>query len=129
MKKPIILGLALLTLVGVSAGKLVSAENEATSGGMTAAQLEAKGNIQTRTFSNVGGGSWFTSSSLNGKTVSQYYHRDRKHSATVKRGNGTYHKAVRPAGQNATATLPAKSGANSVYWDNSPKEAVGDYRK
>lgn len=124
--KKIVLLLAVLGLAGVTVGKVATADLEQTSGGLTAEQLEQSGNVQTRTIKNVGGGTWYYMNT-GGKTISQYNHRDRKHSATVSRNGGVYNKVVRPAGQNAKASLPYKSGANSVYWDNSPKEAVGTY--
>lgn len=131
--KKFILGIAVLALSGTMLSKVVSADIEPTSGGMGPSQLEPqKQNMQVRGFArgrqNVGGGTWI-STTIGNETISYYYHRDRKHSATVSSTSGKYHKAVRPAGQEAKASLPYKKGANSTYWNNSPKEKVGDYRK
>ncbi|MEY8443550.1 lactococcin 972 family bacteriocin [Lactococcus ileimucosae] len=125
--KKIVLLLAVLTLGTVTFEKLAIANLEQSSGGLTAEQLDERGNVQTRKVSNVGGGTWYYMVNVNGRTISEYNHRDRKHSATVSRTNGVFNKSVRPAGQTAKASLPYKSGANSVYWNNSPKEAVGNY--
>ncbi|WP_396512751.1 lactococcin 972 family bacteriocin [Lactococcus garvieae] len=125
--KKIVLLLAVLGLTGVTVGKVATADLEQTSGGLTAEQLEKSGNVQTRTVKNVGGGTWYYLNTSGGQTISQYNHRDRKHSATVSRSGGVFNKVVRPAGQTAKASLPYKRGANSVYWDNSPREAVGTY--
>lgn len=127
MKKLLLLSSLAIAFTVIGVGKVTSADSEATSGGLNASQLEKKGNMQARTVANVGGGTWTTMSNVNGNTISHYYHRDRKHSATVKGANGHYNKVVRPAGQWADASLRYVSGKNSVYWDNAPKEAVGNY--
>ncbi|WP_408059542.1 lactococcin 972 family bacteriocin [Streptococcus uberis] len=126
--KKFILGIAVLALSGTTFCKVVLADREPTSGGWTPTQVEQhKADMESRTLQYVGGGTWFAAN-LGNETVSSYYHRDRKHSATVSSTSGKYHKAVRPAGQEARASLPYVRGANSTYWNNSPQERMGDYR-
>ncbi|WP_086314589.1 hypothetical protein A5821_002171 [Enterococcus sp. 7F3_DIV0205] len=126
--KKIVLMVALLGLFYVTIEKVGFADEEPTSGGLNAEQLEQRGsNIQSRMVKSVGGGTWYYMTSVNGKTISEYYHRDKKHSATVSRSGGVYNKSVQRAGQWAKAALTYKSGVNSVYWDNAPKEGVGTW--
>ncbi|EOH1637221.1 lactococcin 972 family bacteriocin [Enterococcus faecalis] len=125
--KKFVLALAVLGFSVVTIDKVALADDEPTSGGLTAEQLESQGgNIQTYTTKSVGGGTWVYMSNLNGYTTSDYYHRAQKHSSTVKKTNGVYYKSTRPAGQWSRAKLKYVSGQNSVYWDNAATGSIGD---
>lgn len=128
MKKILLLGISIISLTGLTTIGEVYASEATSGGGPIDVTMQSRAAGPAGGVESVGGGTWTRWARIkrNGKdvTISEYYHRDKKHSATVKTGN-IFTKDIRNAGTTAKASRTYVAGKNAVYWDNAATGSIG----